>query len=252
MTTTISYESRGHVGTLTLNNPDKHNSLGRQEFELIHAALATVASEPDTRVLVLTGAGRKTFCAGASLVEMKSGAISGEDYQAMTDAFAALSIPTICAVNGDVFGGGVELALSCDFRIGMEGITMRVPAASIGLCYPPRGIERFVEKLGVTMAKRVLVAAETFTADEMFQAGLLDHLVMPTQLDETVAGYAGRLAGLAPLAVTAMKAIIQQVGKPGVNQDEIARLSQRCAESADLEEGFAAIAEKRQPLFRGS
>lgn len=235
-----------------LNNPDKHNSLGRKEFDLIHAALATVTSDSETRVLVLTGAGGKTFCAGASLGEMKSGAISGEDYQSMTDAVAALKIPTICAVNGDVFGGGVELALSCDFRIGMEGINMRVPAASIGLCYPPRGIERIVEKLGVTMAKRVLVAAETFSADEMFQAGLLDHLVMPTQFHETVDSYARRLAGLAPLAVTAMKSIIQQVGKPGVNQDDIMRLSQRCADSADLAEGFAAIAEKRLPLFRGS
>lgn len=251
MAHTITYESRGHVGILTLNNPDKHNSLGREEFDRIHAALVDVTSASDIRVLVLTGAGNKTFCAGASLGEMKSGAISGEDYQEMTDAFAALKIPTICAVNGNVFGGGVELALSCDFRIGMEGITMRVPAASIGLCYPLRGIERFVEKLGVTMAKRILVAAETFSADDMLQVGVLDHLVMPAQFQQTVDSYAARLAGMAPLAVTAMKFAIQQVSKGDFNEEEIKLLSKACAESEDLKEGFAAIAEKRQPKFHG-
>jgi len=128
---------------------------------------------------------------------------------------------------------------------------MRVPAAAIGLCYPLRGIERFVEKLGVTIAKRILLAAETLSADEMFQAGLLDHLVMPTEFRETVDSYAKRLAGLAPLAVNAMKHAIQQIGKAELNEEELTRLSQACAESSDLAEGFAAIAEKRQPLFRG-
>lgn len=251
MTTTISYETCAHVGRLTLNNPEKHNSLGRKEFELIHAALAKVKSDSDTRVLVLIGSGNKTFCAGASLGEMQNGTIDGESYQAMTDAFAALKIPTVCAVNGNMFGGGVELAMSCDFRIGAEGITMRVPAASIGLCYPPRGIERLVGKLGVTTSKRVLVAAETFSADEMLRVGLLDHLVMPAQFEETVKSYAEHLAGLAPLAVTSMKQIIQQAGRPDYNEQEVMHLSKTCAESADLEEGFAAIAEKRKPVFRG-
>lgn len=252
MTETIHYESRDHVGWLTLNNPDRHNSLGRYELDLIHEALERVGSESETRVLVITGAGDKTFCAGASLQEMDSGKISGDDYQDMTDGIAALEIPTICALNGNVFGGGVELALSCDFRIGVEGTRMRVPAAAIGLCYPLRGIERFVEKLGVTMAKRVLVAAETFSADEMLEAGILDHLVMPAQFRQTVEEYAERTAGLAPLAVKAMKTVVQQAGRGRINWDECVALSEQCAGSADLKEGFAALAEKRTPVFRGS
>jgi 1,4-dihydroxy-2-naphthoyl-CoA synthase len=97
---------------------------------------------------------------------------------------------------------------------------MRVPAATIGLCYPLKGIERFVEKLGVTMAKRILVAAETFSADEMLQAGILDHLVMPAQFHQVVDDFAGRIGGLAPLAVRAMKSVIQQAGKNGINWPE--------------------------------
>lgn len=252
MTDTVLYESDGQIGRLTLNNPGKHNALGRRELDLVHTALERVASEPDTRVLVVTGAGDKTFCAGASLHELNSGGISGDDYQDMTDRLAALDIPTVCALNGSVFGGGVELALSCDFRIGVEGSRMRVPAASIGLCYPLRGIERFVEKLGVTMAKRLLVAAETFSADEMLQAGILDHLVLPAQFSESVNAFAGRIAGLAPLAVKAMKAAIQQAGRDGINWSECAALSEQCARSSDLKEGFAALEEKRSPVFRGT
>lgn len=251
MTDTILYEVHNHVGRLTLNNPEKHNSLGRKELDRLHDVVARVNKEPDTRVLVVTGFGTKTFCAGASLGEMKTGAITGDDYQDMTDAIAALQIPTICAVNGNVFGGGVELALSCDFRIGREGIVMRVPAAAIGLCYPLGGIERFVEKLGVTMAKRVLVAAETLSADDMLQARILDHLVMPAQFDETVNSYADRLSGLAPLAVRAMKSIIQRAGKSDLADSDGERLCRICADSADLVEGFSAIEEKRQPVFRG-
>lgn len=252
MTDSIIYEFRDHVATLTLNNPGKHNALGRREFELIHAALQRTAAETDARVLVLTGAGDKTFCAGASLQELNSGDISGDDYQDMTDRVAALEIPTICALNGNVFGGGVELALSCDFRIGIEGSRMRVPAATIGLCYPLRGIERFVEKLGVTIATRVLVAAETFSADEMLRAGILDHLVMPAQFDEAVSDFARHIAELAPLAVRAMKKVIQQAGKGGINWSECAALSAQCADSADLREGFRAQAEKRTPVFKGA
>ena len=252
MTETILYETRGHVGRLTLNNPEKHNSLGRCELDLIHRALDRAAVDPDVRALVVTGTGGKTFCAGASLPELNNGEISGDDYQDMTDSIAALGIPTICAINGNVFGGGVELALSCDFRIGVEGIRMRVPAAAIGLCYPVRGIERFVEKLGVTMAKRVLIAAEIFSADEMLQAGALDHLVMPAQFNDTVDDFAVRIAGLAPLAVQAMKSIIRSACGGNIDQREAAALAERCSASADLKEGFAALAEKRSPVFRGA
>jgi len=252
MTETILYETRGHVGRLTLNNPEKHNSLGRDELDLIHRALERIAVEPDVRVLLVTGTGGKTFCAGASLPELNNGEISGDDYQDMTDSIAALRIPTICAINGNVFGGGVELALSCDFRIGVEGTRMRVPAAAIGLCYPLRGIERFVEKLGGTMAMRILIAAETFSADEMLQAGVLDHLVMPAQFNDTVDDFASRIAGLAPLAVQAMKSVIQSACSGNIDRREAAALAESCSQSADLKEGFAALAEKRSPVFRGA
>lgn len=252
MCDTILYSQSGHVGRLTLNNPDQHNSLGMEEFSAIQAYLEQISKDDQVRVLIVTGAGSKTFCAGASLKQLGSGEIDGDSFQATTDQLASLAIPTICALNGNVFGGGVELALSCDFRIGVEGSRLRVPAAAIGLCYPLSGIARFVERLGITMAKRILLAAEEFDAQAMLRIGFLDHLVELQQLEERTALLADNLAGLAPLAVQAMKEILQQAAAGGINMDSARELSRQCQESADLQEGFLAQREKRVPLFTGS
>lgn len=251
MSESILFRQDGHIGTLVLNNPGKHNSLGQYELESIQARLAQVRSQPEIRVLVVTGAGDKTFCAGASLAQLGAGQISGDCFQATTDMLAAMPIPTIASLNGNVFGGGVELALSCDFRIGLEGTRMRVPAAAIGLCYPVSGINRFVERLGVNLAKRILVASEEFDAEAMLEIGFLDHLVLPAQREEVTHTLATHIAGLAPLAVGAMKAILQQAAAGGIDMEEAKALSQRCLDSADLQEGFAAQKEKRSPRFSG-
>lgn len=251
MTDTILFSRTGHIARLTLNNPDRHNSLGMDEFTAIQSHLAQINDDPQLRVLVVTGTGPKTFCSGASLKELGAGHIDGDSFQQTTDQIAALSIPTICALNGNVFGGGVELALSCDFRIGIQGTRLRVPAAAIGLCYPVSGINRFVERLGVNLAKRILVAAEQFEADEMLEIGFLDHLVLPAQLEEHTERMAKDIASLAPLAVRAMKAILQQAAAGAIDMDSAMALSRQCQESADLQEGFAAQREKRKPRFGG-
>ncbi len=251
MTDTIHYSRTGHIGKMVLNNPERHNSLGREELESIQACLKGVAADPQVRVLVVTGSGDKTFCAGASLAELGAGEISSDYFQATTNQLASLAVPTICALNGSVFGGGVELSLSCDFRIGIEGARMCVPAASIGLCYPLEGINRYVERLGINLAKRILVAAEEFTAGEMLSIGFLDHLVLPGQLDESTEKLAQHIAGLAPLAVQAMKHLLQQAASGAIDNNVAGELSRVCLESKDLQEGFAAKREKRAPRFKG-
>lgn len=251
MTDTILFERSGHVARLTLNNPAKHNSLGQGELEAIQEYLQRVAEDSEIRILVVTGAGEKTFCAGASLKELGAGQISGDSFQATTDMLAHLPIPTIASLNGNVFGGGVELALSCDFRVGVEDSRMRVPAAAIGLCYPLSGINRFVERMGVNLAKRILVASEEFSAEDMLEIGFLDHLVLRAQLEEFTQQQAQHIAGLAPLAVKAMKDILQQAAGGGIDFEAARKLSDQCLESQDLQEGFAAQREKRPPRFKG-
>ena len=251
MTETILYNRIEHVGYLVLNNPQRHNSLGREQLEGIHARLDQIASDPQVRVLVLTGSGEKTFCAGAALQELSDGKIGDDAFQKMTAQLADLPIPTLCAINGNVFGGGAELAVSCDFRIGIEGCRMHVPAAAIGLCYPLPGISRFIECLGVNLTKRILVAAEEFDANTLLDIGFLDHLVSPQDLDSFVRDYALHIADLAPLAVQSMKRILRQAAAGPVDAGIANELSIRCLKSDDLQEGFAAKREKRNPLFEG-
>ncbi|TGD74129.1 enoyl-CoA hydratase/isomerase family protein [Mangrovimicrobium sediminis] len=251
MAETVLYRQEGHIGYLTLNNPERHNSLGKQELEALHDHLEALERDSQVRVLLVTGSGDKTFCAGASLQELGSGEITGDRFQEVTDRLAALAIPTIAALNGNVFGGGVELALSCDFRIGVEGSRMRVPAAAIGLCYPLSGINRFVERMGVNLAKRILVAAEEFDAEAMLHIGFLDHLVLANQLEAFSQDMAQRIGELAPLAVQAMKSILQQAAAGGIDDELAQGLSRRCLESEDLQEGFLAQREKRPPRFSG-
>lgn len=251
MTETILYKRDGHIAQLVLNNPAKHNALGREQLDAINEKLDQVAADPQIRVLIVTGSGEKTFCAGAALQELSAGDMADDAFQTMTSQLAGLAIPTICALNGNVFGGGAELAVSCDFRIGVEGCRMRVPAASIGLCYPLSGITRFVECLGVRVTKRILVASEEFPSSALLDIGFLDHVVPRQDLDPFVQSFAQHIASLAPLSVQSMKRILNQAAAAAVDPEAARQLASMCLESQDLKEGFAAKREKRKPRFEG-
>lgn len=249
MSDSIVYSRAGHVGRLLLNCPEVHNALGREQLDSIIGFVEAIAADAEVRVLVVTGAGSKTFCAGASLRELGAGQMKDNAFQQMTGLLASSRVPTICALNGNVFGGGVELAASCDFRIGVEGSRMRVPAAAFGLCYPAAGIQRLVECMGVRVTRRVLMAAEEFDATSMQEIGFLDRLVPAEELERVVQAFAENIAELGPLAVQSMKRILGQAAGGGIDFSAAAELSARSLESADLQEGLAAQREKRKPRF---
>ena len=138
MTDTISFSQEQGIATLTFDNPSRRNALGAVELDLIEGALASLSA--DTRVLLITSSDDRIFCAGADLNQILDGTLDGDRFQSVTNQIAALPIPTIAVLTGNVFGGGAELALSCDFRLAREGIVLRIPAAAIGLCYPVEGI----------------------------------------------------------------------------------------------------------------
>ena len=249
MTDTILFEQHDGVAQLCFNRGSRHNALGHVELRAIGAALDTLAE--DTRVLMIASEGSRTFCAGADLSELSSGVLTGDQFQAVTNRIAALPIPTLCVLSGNVFGGGVELAMSCDFRIGSDDIMMRIPAAAIGLCYPIDGIEKLVNRLGPGVAKRLLVAAEELNAQQMRELGLLDWLASPSTLSATARDRAEQLAGLAPLAVRSMKDIIDRCASGALDRDYARTMSDRCSQSTDLQEGLAAARERRTPSFKG-
>ena len=252
MTDTVLYSREGHIGRLTINVPERHNALGREQLVGMQQHLAAVAADRQVRVLVLSGAGDKTFCAGASLQELGAGEIGGDCFRATTAQLAALAVPTICALNGNVFGAGVELALSCDFRLGVEGSRMRVPAAAIGICYPSSGVQRLVQGVGVNVARRMLLAAEEFDARAMHEMGFLDYLVLPGKFASATSELAQKIAGLAPMAVRSMKTTLAQVLEGKVDEEQVRELAEMCTASADFKEGLTAQREKRQPRFSGT
>ncbi len=149
--------------------------------------------------------------------------------------------------------GGVEpeIGLACDFRIGFPAMRLFVPPARIGLCYPVNGIERFVQTLGLPVAKRLLLASEDFRGQALLQIGYLTHLVEHPHVREKAQWLAERMAGYAPLALSAMKQIGQQVARGQLDRQAVNALLESCNGSRDLQEGLAAQREKRPPVFTG-
>jgi enoyl-CoA hydratase/carnithine racemase len=240
------------VACIRLARPQQHNSLGSADIRALREALAAIGADAELRVLLLTGAGERSFCSGASLKELASGEMSGELFSTLTDALASLELPTVCALNGDAWGGGAELALCCDYRLGVEGMRMRVPAARIGLCYPLSGLQRYVGKLGLDVATRMLVGAEEFDAQGLREAGFLHRVLPREQLQAQAMELAQSLADLAPLAVRTMKRLLGQIARGDLDARAAQLAIDACAASADLQEGLTAQREKRTPRFSGS
>jgi enoyl-CoA hydratase/carnithine racemase len=177
--------------------------------------------------------------------------MSGEQFQRLTDKLADMSIPTICALNGSVYGGGAEIGLSCDIRVGVSGMKLLVPAARFGLCYPLNGIHRYVQRLGVSTAKRLLITAETLDEKSLLSLGYLTHLVERDELIKTAEKMAKSISQLAPLAVASMKKICDQIADKSLCEKEALALIDMCQKSKDLQEGLCAVEEKRPPVFTG-
>jgi enoyl-CoA hydratase/carnithine racemase len=237
------------VATLQLNRPQHLNRLHREDLQVLQAHCAALRQDSSVRVLVLTGAGR-VFSAGFNLGELE-GADDPRLFEHVVDAFESLPMPTVARFNGSVYGGATDLALACDFRVGVTGMEMRMPAARLGLHYYPSGLQRYVSRLGLSAAKRLFLLAESVPAEELLRIGYLDALVAPEALDAEVARFTGLLAANAPLALRGMKQSLNEIAR---GEFELGHLRERealCAGSADLREGIAAFAERRAPRFGG-
>jgi enoyl-CoA hydratase len=247
------------VATLSLQRPQHLNRLHREDLLALQTHLESLANNGAARVLVLAATGR-IFSSGFHLGELAQdphGPGSNSDPQLfgqVVDALEALPLPTIAALQGSVFGGATDLALACDFRLGVHGMVLRMPAARLGLHYYASGLRRYVQRLGLNAAKRLFLTAETVPAPELLQMGYLTALLEPTQLQHGVDTLAQTLANLAPLAVQGMKQSLNTVASGSYSPADAAKISTLealCANSADLREGLAAANAKREPRFVG-
>jgi len=248
----VRFERDNHVARITLARPDQHNALNAEDVRVLRGILEDIENDAVVRVVVLTGEGEKTFCSGASLDQMETGEMSGRVFDTLTDRLAHLRVPTVCSLNGSVYGGGAELAICCDFRIGTPETRLSVPAAELGVCYPLGGLSRYVRRLGLPTASRILLSAEVMGSEELLRVGFLTHRVERDRLSEATQELVHRLAGLAPLAVQAMKRLLLAVARGSVDPDDAEQLIEACAASDDLVEGLLARRERRSPDFRGA
>lgn len=241
----------GSVATLTLNRPQRRNRLADEDLDALRGACEAVASDPAVRVLVLAAHG-PVFCAGYDLAALEGDTHAGpQRFEAAVHALEAVPQPTIARLQGGVYGGATDLALACDFRLGVDTMELRLPAARIGLHYYASGLRRVAAKLGVAAAKRLFLAAPTLDAATLVRLGYLDECVAPEALDATVQRWCAALAAGAPMAVQGMKRSLDEWAAGRFDPAVVRQREAACAASDDLREGLAALRERREPRFTG-
>jgi enoyl-CoA hydratase/carnithine racemase len=244
----------GARATIRLNRPKHLNRLQPDDLDVLMRLFDRIEADPAIRVLVLTGTGR-AFSAGYDLGSIAERAATdreqtaGSAFEVMVNRLEDLAVPTICRLNGGVYGGSTDLALACDFRIGVDSCEMFMPAARLGLHYYKSGIQRYFSRLGLDNAKRLFLTAERIGAAEMLRIGYLTAMVPVEALDEEVDKLVAILAGNAPIAMRGMKRAINEIARGRLDEEGADRRHRDSMRSAEIKEGIKAFAEKRPPRF---
>ena len=252
--TTPILDIEGSRATIRLNRPRHLNRLQPEDLDALLKLFERIEADPAIRVLVLTGTGR-AFSAGYDLgsIAGRAGAeqeqTAGSAFEVVVDRLEDLGLPTICRLNGGVYGGSTDLALACDFRIGIDTSEMFMPAARLGLHYYKSGIARYVSRLGADNAKKLFLTAEKIDAPEMLRIGYLTAMVPPEALDSEVDRLATLLAGNAPIAMRGMKRTINEIARGQLDEAAADRRALDSMRSAEIKEGIRAFTEKRPPKF---
>lgn len=248
------------VALLTLNRPDTLNAWNQAMRDEMRGAIAELAGDDALRVLVITGEGR-AFSAGEDVRGMKGLADIGtrgfrrvaRDIHNVFDELEAIEVPVIAAVNGVAAGGGLELALSCDFRFAADSAKMGFPENNVGLIPGSGGCSRLVKLIGIARAKKLVMTGEMIPAARALELGLVDEVHPAAELLPRTREFAARLAAKAPLALGLAKLVLNACAN--VDPDtgrHLERLGQSILKKTeDHEEGARAFVEKRKPSFKG-
>lgn len=256
--TNIMVASEQGITTITFNRPKALNALNSALLDEFSDALDTVAADEDTRVLVLTGAGEKAFVAGADISELaRLDTLKAKRFTqrglAIIGKLAQLPIPVIAAVNGFALGGGLEIAMACDFVYASEKSSFGQPEIKLGVIPGYGGTQRLPRIIGIGPAKELLLTGKMISAEEAHRLGIVNKVVAPDQLMDAVMATAQEMAGMGRVAVRAVKEAVNN----GLNADLATALRIEtdafaiCMASPDAKEGTAAFLEKRKPVFTG-
>jgi enoyl-CoA hydratase len=255
----LQIEEDGHVLIVRIANESRANALD----DAILDALVSLLEGPRAaaaRAIVLAGAGERHFSAGLDLGERTPDELVAYLQQGerrlgrAARAIAGCPRPVIGVLNGAAFGGALELAIACDWRIARRGARLGIPAARIGVVYAAEGLRRFVAAMGPARTRRLFLRGTPIDADEAFALGLVDEVVAAEELWPAALAAAAEVSTAAPLAVEGTRAIIDAIvdRAPWEEVEQTAsRARSRAFGSEDFREGLAAFRDKRPPQFGG-
>ena len=257
-TSKLAASLSGGIATLVIDNVPKHNAVDLEMWKAFPSLMEALDRDPDVRVIVLRGAGQASFASGADIAEfatVRANAEGGRLYEASNEAafwaVAHCSKPVIAMIRGFCLGGGFGLALSCDLRVASENAVFGIPAARLGVGYPPGAMRLVTAAVGAPAAKDLFFTARRIGAQEAHRLGVVQRLVADSELELVTQALAESIVENAPLTIRAAKASIDHaVGIVHPDVDAVA-LADQCFDSADAVEGREAFLQKRKPVFTG-
>jgi enoyl-CoA hydratase len=254
----IIYEVKDRIARITVNRPKVLNALNNATVTELGQAFADAGGDENVGALILTGAGEKSFVAGADINELaKQSPVVAKEFSLRTQAYfhrlETMGKPSIAAINGFALGGGCELALACTIRIASKTAKLGQPEVKLGLFPGAGGSQRLPRLVGKGVAHELILTGEMISAEEAQRIGLVNHVVEPAELMPAAEKLAQKIIANAPLAVKyAMEAVEHGME---VTQEEglfiEAALFGLVCSTEDMREGTHAFLEKRQPKFQG-
>ena len=244
----IKFIKRNGVGLLLLNSPKTKNALKSEDMLLIRNILRREAKS-DIYALIIAGEGN-VFCSGADFSELisiigknrKDHELQSNDMSKLCDSIQNFSLPTVCALNGSAYGGGVEIACACDFRISVPNVEVMVPPAKIGIHYHPVGIKRFLNILGTSITKRLLLTATKVSATELRDVGFFDQIINDGEnVIEKALRFIEQCKDLSSEAVEGMKLSINDIVMDTIDKKTINLRIEKALKSQYLEQRLKLI-----------
>ena len=254
----ILVSTRDGVATVTINRPDKLNTLSRETLHELREATQVILEAGDVRTAIVTGVGEKAFCAGADVSELSKLDVSGakafaELGQGIFSMIESGGKPFIGALNGYAFGGGCELALACGIRIASENAKLAQSEIKLGIITGFGGSQRLTRIVGKARALELCLLGDAIDATTAREWGLVARVVPPARLMEEANAIASKLASYSPIAMKYTLEAIHRAAEAPLDEGLTyeASLFGLCFATEDMKEGTSAFLQKRKPNFRG-